>query len=93
MDYIITEALDFVAYETGLPEFTSREQYESKIEERGSYRKKCKRVAKAVASELSEQLNISIEEVYRYSYKFAVENVPETELNVRALLAPTMRRS
>lgn len=31
-------------------------------------------------------------EVYRYSYKFAVENIPENELNVRALLAQTMKR-
>lgn len=27
-----------------------------------------------------------------FSYKFAVENIPENELNVRALLAQTMKR-
>ena len=67
-------------------------QYNSKIEERGSFRKKCKQVAEKIALELSQQLNITVKEVYRYSYKFAVENIPENELNVRALLAQTMKR-
>ena len=92
VDYTITEQLDFTAYEAALPEFSNQAQYNSKIEERGSFRKKCKEQAEKVATELSQQLNISVKEVYRYSYKFAVENIPENELNVRALLAQTMKR-
>lgn len=92
VDYSIAEQLDFTAYEAALPNFSSQSQYNSKIEERGSFRKKCKQAAEKIASELSQQLNITTKEVYRYSYKFAVENIPENELNVRALLAPTMKR-
>lgn len=91
-DYTITEQFDFIAYEADLPEFTNQAQYDSKIGERGSFRKKCKQQAEKIASELSQQLNVTIKEVYRYSYKFAVENIPESELNVRALLAATMKR-
>lgn len=92
VDYTITEQLDFTAYEAALPEFSSQSQYNNKIEERGSFRKKCKGQAEKVATELSQQLKISVKEVYRYSYKFAVENIPENELNIRALLAQTMKR-
>lgn len=92
VDYTITEQLDFTAYEAALPEFSNQAQYNSKIAERGSFRKKCKEQAEKVATELSQQLNISVKEVYRYSYKFAVENIPENELNVRALLAQTIKR-
>lgn len=84
--------MDFTAYEAALPNFSNQTQYNSKIEERGSFRKKCKQVAEKIALELSQQLNITVKEVYRYSYKFAVENIPENELNVRALLAQTMKR-
>lgn len=92
VDYTINEQLDFTAYEAALPEFSSQSQYNNKIEERGSFRKKCKVQAEKVATELSQQLKISVKEVYRYSYKFAVENIPENELNIRALLAQTMKR-
>lgn len=92
VDYSIAEQLDFTAYEAALPNFSNQTQYNSKIEERGSFRKKCKQVAEKIALELSQQLNITVKEVYRYSYKFAVENIPENELNVRALLAQTMKR-
>ena len=40
VDYTITEQLDFTAYEAELPEFSNQAQYNSKIEERGSFRKK-----------------------------------------------------
>ena len=92
VDYSITNQLDFIAYEAALPNFSSQAQYNSKIEERGSFRKKCKQIAEKIALELSQQLNISAKEVYRYSYKFAVENIPDNELNVRELLAQTMKR-
>ena len=39
-DYTITEQFDFIAYEADLPEFTNQAQYDSKIGERGSFRKK-----------------------------------------------------
>ena len=90
--YEINEQLDFEAYEAALPEFTDQTQYNKTIEERGSFRKKCKTQSENVAVELSQQLNISVEEVYRFSYKFAVETIPESELNVRELLAHTMKR-
>ena len=42
VDYTITEQLDFTAYEAALPEFSNQAQYNSKIEERGSFRKNVK---------------------------------------------------
>lgn len=91
-DYTIDEQIDFSAYEEVLPKFSNQKEYNEKIGERSNFRKKCKRQAEKVATELSQQLNISVEEVYRYSYKFAVEKIPEQELNVRDLLAQTMKR-
>lgn len=92
VDYTIIEMLAFTGYESNLPTFTSLAQYNQKIQERGAFRLKCKTVAENIATQLSDQLNITTSEVYRYSYKFAVENLPEDELNVRGLLAQMMRR-
>ena len=91
-DYTIDEQVDFSEYEEVLPKFSNQKEYNEKIEKRGKFRKKCKGQAEKVAIELSQQLNISVKEVYRYSYKFAVKNLSEEELNVRALLAQTMKR-
>lgn len=92
LDYGIPEQLDFDEYESELPEFADVNQYNRKMEERGAFRKKCKKNAELIVNEISEQLNISVEEIYRYTYKFAVDNISETEINVRGLLAPTMKR-
>lgn len=92
LDYIVTDQFDFTQYEAELPTFINQNQYNSKIDERGRFRKRCKQTAEKVAKQLSEQLNISVEELYRYSFKFAVDSIPENELNVRSLLAQTMKR-
>ena len=92
VEYSISEQLDFSEYETNLPVFSDSGAYNACIEKRGSFRKQCKEIVEKIAEELSESLNVSKYEIYRFSFKFAIDNIPESELSVQALLAQTMKR-
>ena len=92
LQYSTTENFDFNEYEAVLPVFSSQSDYNRCIEERGSFRKRCKKEAERIAKLLADQVNQSVEEIYRLTFKMAVDNISENELNVRSLLAPTMKR-
>lgn len=92
LQYSTTENFDFNEYEAVLPVFASQSDYNRCIEERGAFRKRCKKEAERIAKLLANQVNQSVEEIYRLTFKMAVDNISENELNVRSLLAPTMKR-
>lgn len=90
--YSATEIFDFNEYESTLPVFASQNDYNRCIERRGAFRKRCKKEAERIAKLLADQVNQSVEEIYRLTFKVAVDNISENELNIRNLLAPTMKR-
>lgn len=92
LDYSLSDDVDLIAYYSPFPNFANQNAYNTYIEQRGSVRGKCKKIAEQVAKEISDELNITVNEVYRYVYQFAVKNLSENELNVRALLAQTIKR-
>ncbi len=90
--YEIGEAFDFQTYDSPFPEFENQEEYNAFTNERGSFRSKCKKEAARIVSALADQVNQSANELYRAIFKFAVDQASEEELNIRALLAPTIKR-
>lgn len=92
VNYQIQEQIDLETYNQPLPEFSSQQEYSNTLKERGNLRAKCKEETKRIAESLSSQLNISTSEIYRFVFKYAVESLEGTEINVRSLLAPTMKR-
>lgn len=90
--YSSIENFDFDRYEEPLPAFASPNDYNMCIEERGRFRKKCKKEAERIAQILAEQVNQSVEEIYRLTFKVGVDNANHEEINVRSLLASTMKR-
>jgi predicted ATPase len=93
LQYNITRNFDFDEYNTPLPRFENQEDYNRGIEIRGAFRSRCKKEAEDISREIADQLNVSIEEVYRFTYKFAIDHIGNSELNIRALLASTMKRN
>jgi predicted ATPase len=92
LQYSLQEAFNFNGYEAPLPEFQNQADYKQLIESRGAFRKRCKEEAERIAKTLADQINQTPDEIYRFTYKFAVAHVPDTELNVRSFLAATMKR-
>lgn len=92
LQYSVIETFNFDEYESPLPEFRSQDEYNSYIMNRGSFRKKCKNEAERIAKLIADQINQSIDEVFRFTYKFSTEHISSDELNIRSLLAPTMKR-
>ena len=92
LQYNTTVMLDFDEYESPLPIFLNNNEYSKHIELRGAFRKKCKNECERIAQALADQINLSIDEIFRFTFKFALDNIGESELNVRALLAPTLKR-
>ena len=86
------ETFDFDTYEAEFPEFRSQSDYNAFIEQRGTFRTTCKTESKRIVELLADQVNQSTDEIYRYIFKFAVDRMEGTEINVRQLLAPTMKR-
>ena len=90
--YSPQETFDFDTYEAEFPEFRSQSDYNAFIEQRGTFRTTCKTESKRIVELLADQVNQSTDEIYRYIFKFAVDRMEGTEINVRQLLAPTMKR-
>ena len=92
LQYSIPETLDFTNYESPLPEFQNQTEYNAQIEVRGAFRKKCKEESERIAQTIADQINQSVDEIFRFTFKFALEHIDENALNVRNLLAQTMKR-
>ncbi len=92
LNYQTPECFDFAEYDQGFPNFTNQNEYNTYIEKRGTFRKKCKTEAERISKELSDQINQSTEEIYRAVFKFAVEAFVSNEINIRQLLSSTMKR-
>lgn len=94
LDYTRNDnTLDFETYNQPLPIFRNQTDYNTTIESRGAFRKKCKKEAEQIAGSLANQINQSIEEVYRTSFKYAVDTLlVNEEFDVRHLLSRTMKR-
>ena len=92
LQYSTPETLDFASYESPLPEYQNSAEYNAHIEARGAFRKKCKVESERIAQALADQINQSIEEIYRFVFKFSIENIDDNELNIRARLASTIKR-
>lgn len=94
LDYTMcTDSFDFENYNLSLPDFRDHNEYNNTIELRGSFRKKCKTEAERVAASLANQINQSIDEIYRASFKYAVDTLLDLEnFDVRHLLSSTMKR-
>lgn len=92
LSYSTPENIEFENYETDLPVFQNQVGYNACIEGRGAFRKKCKTESERISSTLADQINVSVDEVYRAVFKFAVERESENGMNVRAMLASTMKR-
>ncbi len=92
LSYSIIEQFDFTEYEQTFPEFNNQEEYNNYIGQRGAFRNNCKKEAERISEHLSQQINQSKEEIYRAVFKFAVDEFLSSEINIRQLLAPTMKR-
>ncbi len=92
INYQLQEQIDIDRYLQPLPQFSSQQEYNNAIKERGNLRARCKEETKRIADSLSSQLNISRSEIYRFVFKCAIDCLEGTEINVRRLLAPTMKR-
>jgi predicted ATPase len=92
LQYSVLEIFDFYEYEAPLPDFQEQDEYNRCIIARGAFRKRCKNEAERIAKTLGDQVNEPPDVIYRFSYKIAVTNIPNTELNIRTFLAPTMKR-
>ena len=89
-DYI--EQLNFEEYANPLPNFQNQGEYNQCVGTRGNFRNKCKRLAEGISTGIADQLNVPVEEIDRFVYKFAVENCMGEDVNVQTLLAPIMKR-
>lgn len=94
LDYTIdTTFFDYDTYIQPLPTFTSQNEYNRTITSRGVFRNKCKKEVERVAGSLANQINRSAEEVYRTTFKYAVDTLLTDEgFDVRRLLSSTMKR-
>lgn len=92
LDYATAEQFDFETYEQQFPEFNNQIEYNNYIDSRGSFRSKCKKETERISEQLSDQINQSKEEIYRAVFKFAVDEFVSSEINIRQLLASTMKR-
>ncbi|MEG0836078.1 MAG: AAA family ATPase [Christensenellaceae bacterium] len=90
--YSTPENFEFENYEVELPVFQNQDNYNACIKRRGLFRTKCKTESERISSALADQINQSVDEVYRAIFKFAVERESEDGMNVRAMLASTMKR-
>lgn len=84
--------LDFSSYDTPFPYFNNQNEYNAFIEQRGRFRKLCKEETEEIAKSLASQINSSLDEIYRLIFKVAIDQLCDTELNIRELLAPTINR-
>lgn len=92
LNYSISQQFNFAQYEQTFPEFNNQEEYNNFISQRGAFRDKCKKEVEYISEQLSQQINQSKDEIYRAVFKFAVDEFLSSEINVRELLAPTMKR-
>lgn len=92
LNYSTAEQFDFTQYEQQFPDFNNQDEYNNYISQRGAFREKCKKEAERIAEQLSQQINQSKNELYRAIFKFAVNEFLSSEVNIRQLLAPTMKR-
>lgn len=92
LNYLAVEQFDFTEYEQPFPEFHNQNEYRSYMDGRGTFRTKCKTEANNISEELSNQINQSKEEIFRAVFKFAVDTFVSDEINIRQLLASTMKR-
>ena len=89
--YNVPDGFDFEQYEADFPAFENDVAYNAFIKQRGSFRKSCKDAAEEIVESIADQINQSTGEIYRLIFKFAVDH-DETGIDVRPLLAPTMKR-
>lgn len=92
LQYDTAEVFDFHQYEQPLPEFENQAEYNAYISNRGQFRTRCKKQSKRIAESIASQLNQSTAEVYRIVFKFAIEQNVISDVNVRQLLAQTLKR-
>lgn len=93
IDYTVNSNLNFTTYESDFPEFNSQDEYNAFIKKRGQFRDACKSETKTIAKSISDQLNISENEVYRFVFNYAINTISNEEINVQSLLARVMKRS
>lgn len=92
LQYAFHKEFDFASYEAAFPNFNSQAEYNSHVESRGTFRSMCKKESARIVELLADQVNQSQDEIYRFIFKFAVDSLEGREINVRRLLAPTMKR-
>ncbi len=68
------------------------EQYSDYSKRRGKFRNDCKAEVTSVVATLSEQLNRTENEIYRWLYKFIIDKEVAEGFNIREYLAPAMKR-
>lgn len=93
--YEIAEDIDLESYNQDLDTFSSQQEYNAEIEKRGNIRSKCKKETQRIAETLSNQLNVSPSQIYRFVFKYAVDELERNQnnqINVRSLLSSTMKR-
>ena len=92
LDYCITEISGFGSYNVAMPIFETQDEYNTTLKLRGEFRSKCKKETKVIAEQIARQLNIGESEIYRFIFKYAIDKMEGTDINVRSLLASTMKR-
>lgn len=92
VSYQVVENINIAEYEENMLDFTSQAEYNAALEVRGGVRGKCKNETRRIVKNLSSQLNVGESEIYRFIFKYAVDRLEGTEINVRGLLGPTMKR-
>ena len=92
LNYSTDEQFNFADYEQPFPNFNNQREYNNYISQRGAFRDKCKKEAERISELLNLQINQSKDEIYRVAFKFAVDEILSSEINIRQLLAPTMKR-
>ena len=90
--YEIAEDIDLESYNQDLDTFSSQQEYNAEIEKWGNIRSKCKKETQRIAETLSNQLNVSPSQIYRFVFKYAVDVLENNQINVRSLLSSTMKR-
>lgn len=92
LNYSTPEHFDFTLYEQPFPDFNSQDEYNSYIHQRGVFRNKCKTESERISKQLANQVNQSKEEIYRATFKFSIDSFVSEEINIRQLLAQTIKR-
>ncbi len=90
LNYDVTEELDFARYNAQFPQLDSLPAYNVFIQDRASFRRKCKGQSEIIVTSLSDQLNESPNKIYEYVFCFVIDNYENQGINVRALLGPIM---